>query len=122
MAYEQLQVWYRAMDLVDLIYRLVRRFPAEERYALSDQLRRAAVSVPANIAEGRGRGTTREFLRFTNIASGSLSERRTLILIADRQNFIDRETRESSIDLIDECARMLNALRRTLKARIATNP
>ncbi len=69
--YKELTVWQKSMDLVEEVYRLLKLLPREEQYALSDQLRRAAVSVPSNIAEGYGRHAAKDYLRFLNIARGS---------------------------------------------------
>ena len=84
--YQELIVWQRAMDLVEDVYRSSRNFPREEVYALTSQIRRAAVSVPSNIAEGQGRRTTSDFLRHLSISYGSLREVETQILIARRPN------------------------------------
>ncbi len=72
--YSQLVVWQKAMDLVETVYRTTKTFPREEQYGLTSQIRRAAVSIPSNIAEGQGRHTTRDFLHFLAIAHGSLKE------------------------------------------------
>lgn len=87
--FTELIVWQKAMDLVDEVYGIVRGFPAEEKYALGDQLRRAVVSVPSNIAEGSGRETTKDFAHFLSIARGSLYEVMTQLKIAERQGFIE---------------------------------
>ncbi|MGQ0633168.1 MAG: four helix bundle protein [Planctomycetaceae bacterium] len=87
-SYRDLQVWQRGMDLVVACYRLAKRFPDEERFGLVSQLQRAAVSVPANIAEGRGRSTTRDFLRHLSIACGSLAELETHIAIGVRLGYV----------------------------------
>ena len=79
------------MDLVDTIYRITRTFPTEEMYGLSSQMRRAAVSIPANIAEGAARSGRRQFSQFLHVALGSLSELETQLLIAERLNYIHRE-------------------------------
>src|SRR5712691_5534753 len=82
--YQELIVWQKAMDLVEDVYKASRDFPREEVYALTSQIRRAAVSIPSNIAEGQGRRTTLDFLRHLSIAYGSLREVETQILIAGR--------------------------------------
>ncbi len=82
--YRELVVWQKAMTFVELVYRATRQFPREELYGLTNQLRRAAVSVPSNIAEGQGRFSTREFLSFLSIARGSLREAETQLMIAQR--------------------------------------
>lgn len=87
-SYKDLLVWQKAMDLVDEVYRLVRQLPGDEKYALGDQLRRAAVSVPSNIAEGFGRESVKDYVHFLTIARGSLYEVSTQLEIACRQHFI----------------------------------
>jgi four helix bundle protein len=81
--------WQKSMDLVELAYTIARTFPKEEMFALSNQLRRAAVSIPANIAEGQGRGSYGDFRRFLTIALGSLREAETLVVITKRVSHID---------------------------------
>ena len=93
-SYKELIVWQKAMDLVDEVYRLVKLLPREETFALSDQLRRSAVSVPSNIAEGHGRQSRKEFSQFLSIARGSVFEVETQIHIGIRQQFF-RQFRRS---------------------------
>ena len=87
-SYRDLIVWQKSMDLVDMVYRLSREFPSEELYTLSSQMRRAAVSIPANIAEGYGRQSAKEFRQFLSIARGSVFELETQMEIAVRQGFL----------------------------------
>ena len=89
--YRDLIVWQKAMDLVQAVYKITAGFPKEELYGLTSQLRRAAVSIPSNIAEGQGRRTTGDFQRFLAIANGSLREVETQILIAKRLNYLHNE-------------------------------
>lgn len=97
--HRNLRVWQSAVDLVDDIYRATAKFPKEELYGLSGQMRRAAVSVPSNIAEGCARAGTKELIYFLNIASGSLSELDTQLEIAKRQGYIaDAELLASRIE------------------------
>ena len=98
------------MDLTEEVYRLVRLLPREETYALSDQLRRAVVSVPSNIAEGHGRGSDKDFVKFLTIARGSLFEVETQLLICNRLNLIPTETTQLAHSMIMEVGKMLNAL------------
>ncbi len=98
--YRELKVWQRAMDLVPMAYRLVRSLPRHEQFSLADQIRRSAVSVPANIAEGQARKHTREFLQYLSIARGSLAELHTLMLVAERLQYLtckDLNTVEQAI-------------------------
>lgn len=106
--FTELIVWQKAMDLVDVVYGIVRGLPAEEKYALGDQLRRAVVSVPSNIAEGSGRETTKDFAHFLSIARGSLYEVMTQLRIAERQGFVSDIS--AANDLISEVLRMLHTL------------
>ena len=109
--YQDLDVWQKALDLVEDCYRLTMGFPDNEIYGLSSQLQRSAVSVPANIAEGRERGRTKEFLHHLSIAYGSLAELETHILIARRLNYVDEETLRQLMDRVAEIGRMLNGFR-----------
>lgn len=90
-SYKDLIVWQKAMDLVELVYHLTKLFPKDEQYGLSNQLRRAAVSIPSNIAEGQARNSTAEFRNFLSIARGSLAELETQLLIAERLNYIEQK-------------------------------
>ena len=112
--FEQLIVWQKAMDITVEIYRLTKMLPKEELYALSNQMRRAAVSIPSNIAEGQSRNSSREFIQFLNIAKGSNAELYTQILICERVGYI------SSIDLapIKELSREIGRMLSTLINRI----
>lgn len=116
-SYRDLEVWQKAMDLVVECYRATEQFPKSETFGLGSQLQRAGVSIPANIAEGRARQHTKEFLQYLSIAYGSLAELETHILIAERLKYIDSD---KSSDLVDKTAtvgRMINGLRRSLKKR-----
>jgi four helix bundle protein len=110
--HERLEVWRDAMSLVESIYRVTSRFTAEERFGLTLQMRRSAVSVPSNIAEGAARRSTQEYLRFLSIARGSLAELDTQIQIAARLAFI--ETASGIDEVIDRTFARLNALIRSL--------
>jgi four helix bundle protein len=112
--YCQLIAWQKAMDLVVMVYRLTATFPKEELFGLTVQVRKAAVSIPSNIAEGQGRGTTRDFLHFLSIARGSLQEAETQILIAERLNYIAAEQTTGVLELSAEVGRILSGLARTL--------
>jgi four helix bundle protein len=116
--YRDLEVWQEAMNLVEIVFQLTDRFPASETYLLTNQLRRAVVSIPANIAEGRGRGTRKDFRHFLFIAKGSLAESETLLLIAQRAG---RLTRDELIPAWKQCqsvGRLLNAMIRSLSAPV----
>ena len=121
-SYRDLKVWQKAMDLVINSYKVTDNFPSQEKFGLSSQLQRAAVSIPANIAEGHGRNHTREYLQFLSIAYGSLMELETHLQIAQRLNYIDIVLLQSLIKNTEEIGRMLNGLQRTLKNKLSTDP
>jgi four helix bundle protein len=98
------------MDMVFEVYKLTRGFPKEETYALTNQLRRAAVSVPSNIAEGQGRGVGNEFARFLRIAIGSIQEMETQLLIAERLGYICESDLKPVLELADEVGRLTRGL------------
>lgn len=87
--YNNLQIWQDSMNLVQSVYEAVATFPKEERYGLTSQMTRSAVSIPSNIAEGAGRNTNREFTHFLSIAMGSMFELETQVLIAERVGYIN---------------------------------
>jgi four helix bundle protein len=91
-SFRDLKIWQRAMDLVPQVYRVAQSLPAHERFGLMDQMRRAAVSVPSNIAEGQARRHTKEFVQHLSIARGSVAELQTLLLVAERLQYLNRET------------------------------
>lgn len=102
----KLEAWKNAMDLVDKIYNVSKDFPLEEKFGLTSQMRRAAISVPSNLAEGAARKSNSEFANFINIAKGSLSELETQLIISKRQNYI--EDISHLIDLIGTVSSQLN--------------
>lgn len=114
-SYRELIVWQKAMELVEEVYRLVKLLSREETYALSDQMRRAAVSIPSNIAEGHGRNSEREFLRFLSIAQGSRAELDTQIEICIRLKFIDVEQVATAQHLSNEVGKMLRKMTQKLR-------
>ena len=109
-SHKDLAVWQKAMDLVTQVYELSSSFPRHEVYGLTAQLRRAAVSVPANIAEGNARSSRRDYARFLSIARGSLVEAETLVLISRRLNYTGGNTADPILLQIGELSRMLRAL------------
>ena len=110
--YRDLEVWQKAMSFVEDVYKAVRTFPREEQYGLADQIRRAAVSIPSNIAEGFGRDSNAEFLRFLSISRGSLYEVSTQLEIARRIGYLPPRT--GLYPKIVSIGKMLNSLRRRL--------
>ena len=115
--YRELDVYRSAHQLVLEIYAATRRFPADERYGLTSQLRRAAVSIPANLAEGAGRGSDRDFSRFLRIAASSANELESELLIARDLGFLDSGTHRGLTVRVTRTRQMLDGLRRTLKRR-----
>jgi four helix bundle protein len=114
--YKDLIVWQKAMDLACEVPRIVKQLPKCEEYSLGDQMRRAVISVPANIAEGYGRWSRGEFIRFVKISNGSLRELETLLLLAQRRGLAEPEMLAGALDNLVQVARMLTALHRTLSA------
>lgn len=109
-SFEKLKVWQEAKKLVVDVYRLLDSFPKFEKYALCDQIRRAIVSVPSNIAEGSGRGSLKEQIHFLEIAYGSLMETYNQLLIAIELTYITEESVEAIKPSIDAVAKMINGL------------
>lgn len=110
-SYQDLLVWQKSMDLVAMSYKVVVKLPLNEQYGLSSQLRRAAGSVPANIAEGFGRWYAGEFIRFLLIANGSIKELETHLLIAVRLGLVQRNDIEASMRAAAEISKMIFSLR-----------
>ena len=115
--YRELKVWQRSYQLCLEIYKITKRFPIEERYGLTSQIRRAAVSVPSNIAEGYGRKTTPEYIRFLYIAYGSICELETQILLSGDLGYIETGELEILQEGIGEVERMLKALTKSLERK-----
>jgi four helix bundle protein len=112
--FEKLDVWHKAIDMSDLIYTLTKQFPDNERFGLTSQMRRSAVSIASNIAEGSGRISTVEFLRFIEIAYGSLMEQITQALIAKGQGFLAQQDYNEARQRSEDLSRMLSGLRASL--------
>ncbi|MEW6120477.1 MAG: four helix bundle protein [Pseudomonadota bacterium] len=121
-SYRDLSVWQLAMQLAESVYAVTRTFPQSELYALANQLQRAVVSVPSNIAEGHARNTTRDYLRFVSIAMGSLTEVETQIELAARLNYLGIEQRDALFTTTDELGRMLQGLRKSLQSKLPPSP
>ena len=115
-SHRDLIVWQKAMDFVESVYAVTTRFPKEEKYALTSQLRRAVVSVPSNIAEGQGRRLAKEYLYFLENARDSLLEVDTQLEIAVRLGYTPTEKYSELKKQLDEIARMLNGLMRAVEA------
>ena len=108
--YQDLLVWQKAIELVKEVYSLVKLLPAEERFGLGDQMRRAAISIPSNIAEGEARKSRKEFANFLSIANGSRAELETQLIIATQLEYIDKGQTKPALSLCAEISKMLFAL------------
>jgi four helix bundle protein len=115
-SYKDLIVWQKAMDLVIDIYNLTAKYPKSELYTLTSQTRKSAVSMPSNIAEGRSRGSRKDYIRFLIIAYGSGAELETQLEISRRLKFVSEKDIEKVNNLLIEILKMLNKTIKTLKA------
>ena len=115
--YRDLKVWQKGVDLVVQCYRITELFPRGELYGLIGQIRRAAVSIPSNIAEGNGRDHLGDYLRHLSFASGSLKELETQLWIANRLEFVDAPHLDEVLVGTAEAGRMLSGLKRSLRRR-----
>lgn len=119
--YRQLKVWQKGMELAERCYQVTRSFPKEELFGLTSQIRRAAASIPANIAEGQGRQHTKEFLNYLGMARGSLMEVETFLQLSQRVGLLPPETVDGLLTLTDEISRMLTGLRHSLEEKLERN-
>ena len=115
--YKDLLVWQKSVALVKQVYRISRQFPPDERFGLAIQVRRAAVSIPSNIAEGQARHSSKEFIQFLSHAEGSVAEVDTQLTLAMELAFCSRSELREALHLVLELRRMLNSLRRKLMTR-----
>ena len=113
--FRDLEVWQKAMVVAKVIYQATSAFPSDEKFGLVNQIRRASVSIPSNIAEGQARRGTREFIQFIAQAEGSLAELETQLTLAIDLGHVEATPTEKAVALIEELRRMLNALRRKLE-------
>lgn len=118
-AHKKLEIWRKAVDLVVAVYQTTSRFPAEERFGLTAQLQRAAISVPSNIAEGAARGSNRSFVNSLHIARGSPSELDTQLIIAHRLGYLNEQEAAQLGLLLAEVDRMLNGLIASVRRKAA---
>ena len=119
--YKELQVWQKAMDLVVEIYKISKLLPKEETYGISDQIRRSAVSIPSNIAEGQSRNSIKEFIQFLSIARGSLAELETQLLICIKVNMLSEDNITEAQNIITEIGKMIKGLMNKLNSQLTTN-
>ena len=108
--YKDLVIWQKSIDLAIEVYRLTKQFPSEKKQALSDQLKRAAVSIPSNIAEGRSRKSDKEFTQFLYVARGSKSEVETQLYLACKLGYVKFEEAQKAFDLCEEISKMCTKL------------
>jgi len=111
--YKELEVWRVAMDLAESVYKFTRNFPKEELFGLTSQIRRAAVSIPSNIAEGASRAGSKEFLHFLHIARGSASELETQLLLAEKLGYVTKI--DELLANLTSIRKLINGLIRSLK-------
>lgn len=112
--FEKLDVWKKAIDFADFVYSVTRAFPDDERFGLTNQIRRAAVSISSNIAEGTSRHSPQDYARFIEIATGSVFEVVSQSFIAERQNYLSEGDRQRLYLAAEEQSKMLSGLRRSL--------
>jgi len=113
--YKDLLVWKKSIEYVKMVYIIIKKFPDDEKFGLSSQVKRASVSIPSNIAEGSSRFSKKEFIRFLYISRGSLCELETLFIISKELNFIDSNELKKVLDLKDEIGKMIYGLINSLK-------
>jgi four helix bundle protein len=121
--YLDLVVWQKSMELAKTIYDVTKQFPKEEQYGLTQQIKRSAVSIPSNIAEGSARNSMKEFKQFLAIASGSAAELKTQLLLSESFGFLGEDQTRFVIKIVDEVARMLYGLSASLESnqQLTTN-
>ena len=120
-SYRDLIAWQNAMDLVAGVYRVTEPLPAREQFGLSNQMHRASVSIPSNIAEGQGRGTTKDYVHFLHISRGSLQELETQLLLAQRLSFAGESDVQRLLSVCDEVSRLVSGLINALVPRPSTH-
>lgn len=116
-SYRDLVVWQKSMDLAVSIYKRTKKYPKEEKFGLVSQMRRAAASIPANIAEGHERRTTGEYLNALSVAEGSQAELETFIILSERLAYLSQKGSESLLETCAEISKMLNGLIKSLKEK-----
>jgi len=114
--HHNLEVWKRSLNYVTGIYKITANFPADEKFGLVSQMRRAAVSIPSNIAEGAARNSKKEFINFLHIAQGSTAELETQILISRNLNFVAQSQAQPLLKELEEISRMIIGLQKSLRS------
>ena len=115
--YRELIVWQKSIEVAEKVYKITKKLPKEEIYSLTNQMRRAAVSIPSNIAEGQSRNSTKEFIQFLSIARGSKAELETQLLLCLKIGYLDDADVSEIQELLTEIGKMLNTLLRKLVVR-----
>lgn len=115
--FEKLDVWQKAVEYADRVYKITKTFPAEERFGLTNQLRRSSLSISSNLAEGSSRSSTAYFKRFIEIAYGSLLETVSELKVAQKQGLVDKQAYETIYGEAEHLAKMLSGLRHSLRQR-----
>ena len=121
-SFRDLEVWKVAMDLAAECYKVTKTFPKDELFGMTSQIRRAAASIPANIAEGQGRDHTKEFLNFLSIARGSLMEVQTHLLLAQRVGLLNEADLQALLTLCERISQMISRLRQALENKVNRGP
>lgn len=116
-SYKELEIWKKAVDLAVEVYQITRTFPPEEKFGLASQLQRAATSIPANIAEGWGRGSTKECVQFLRVARASLMELETHLILAERLNYLQDDQLEKLQQEVATLGKRINSLIQSLLTR-----
>ena len=116
-AVKDLIAWQQAMDLVEMVYKLTAKLPKEELYGLTSQMRRCAVSIASNIAEGQSRNSKGEFLQFLGNSRGSIEELRTQLMIAKRLGFVGEKETEDTLKQLERVARLVNGLMQAMRPK-----
>jgi four helix bundle protein len=117
-SFRELRVWQLGMEVAEKVYRVTAEFPKSETYGLSSQMRRSAVSIPSNIAEGQGRDSTKEFLHFLAIAFGSICELETQLLLANRFNYISNDDLQPVITILNATGKTTRSLQKALRLKL----
>jgi four helix bundle protein len=117
-SYQDLVVWTKALDLVEMVYRVSASFPTDERFGMTSQVRRAATSVASNIAEGAERRGSKEFLHFLGLTSDSLAETESILILAQRSGMLSPDQATPLLAHSAEVGRMLSGLKRSINARV----
>lgn len=119
--FKDLRIWQTGMEIAEQCYFLTKFFPKDELYGMVQQIRRSSASIPANIAEGYGRRYTGEYVRFLNIAKGSLNELETHLILSQRVGLCEQKAIETIMDLIQSESKMITSLTQTLNSRSPSN-